>query len=292
MTGDPQLTWNLINDVKQLFDFQFMVNAYRAGTIVAVTAAVIGWFMVLRRQTFSGHTLALASFPGASAAFLVGLNPIYGFFAFAMAGALVISVFARPGQRTHSQESAIVGTLQALALAFGFLFVSLSHRNITGVQSLLFGSFIGITNEQVITLFVGALIALAIVLSIARPLFFASIDPDVAAARGVPVRALDVVFLLILGVAAAESSQIIGSLLVFALLVLPAAAAELLSVKPILSLIIAIALALLVTWLGLALSYYTDYPIGFHVTSLAFGAYLLAHARRKLSPFWAAGARR
>src|SRR5438876_5369284 len=96
---DPHLTWNLYRDVTQLFDYPFMVNAYRAGTIVAVTAAVVGWFMVLRRQTFAGHSLALIGFPGASAAILLGVSATYGFFAFSICGALVIAAFSQSGQR-------------------------------------------------------------------------------------------------------------------------------------------------------------------------------------------------
>jgi zinc/manganese transport system permease protein len=282
---EPHLTWNLYRDVTQLFDYPFMVNAYRAGTIVAVTAATIGWFMVLRRQTFGGHTLAVVGFPGAAGAILIGVSATYGLFTFCICAALVIAAFSQSGRRGYSEESAVIGTVQALALAFGFLFISLSHRNITGAQALLFGSFIGITNDQVIQLLVGSIVVLAIIGFIARPLLFASIDPDVAAARGVPVRLLSVVFLIVLGVAAAEASQVTGSLLVFALLVLPAATSESLVARPGLSLAIAVVIALLVTWIGLALSYYNDYPIGFHITSLAFGAYLLAQAWRRLPRF-------
>src|SRR5439155_12255190 len=118
---------------------------------------------------------------------------------------------------------------------------------------------------------------------VARPLLFASIDPEVAAARGVPVKALSLLFLLLLAVATAEASQITGALLVFALLVLPAATAETLTARPALSLALSVALALFVTWFGLALSYYNDYPIGFHITSLAFGVYVLSHVWRVVS---------
>src|SRR3989441_8231705 len=192
---DPHLTWNLYRDVTQLFDYPFMVNAYRAGTIVAVPAAIIGWFMVLRRQTFAGHTFALVSFPGAAGAILIGVSATYGFFAFSICAALVIAASSRSGRGGYSEESAVIGTVQALGLAFGFLFVSLSHRNVSGAQALLFGSLVGITNDQVIQLLVGGLVVLAIVGFIWRPLLFASVDPDVAAARGVPVQVLAVGFL-------------------------------------------------------------------------------------------------
>lgn len=278
---EPHLTWNFVQDVSQLFDYPFMVNAFRAGTIVAITAAVVGWFMVLRRQTFGGHTLATVGFPGAAGAALIGVSVTYGFFAFCIGAALIISAFSHSG-RGYNEESAVIGTVQAFALATGFLFVALSHRNVSAVQALLFGSFIGITNAQVVELLVGSAIVLGVVGFMARPLLFASVDPDVAAARGVPVRALGIVFLVVLGVSAAEASQIAGSLLVFALLALPAATAESLVTRPALSLAIAVAVGLIVTWLSLAMSYYNDYPIGFHITSLAFGAYVLAQAWRRL----------
>src|ERR1041385_748057 len=121
----PSLTWNLAGDLRQLFDFPFMVNAFRAGTIIAITAALIGWFMVLRRQTFAGHTLALVGFPGAAGAILLGLSANVGFFAFCLAAALVIAVPRSSREGSVTEESAVIGTVQAFALACGFLFVSL-----------------------------------------------------------------------------------------------------------------------------------------------------------------------
>ncbi|MGZ4150483.1 MAG: metal ABC transporter permease, partial [Actinomycetota bacterium] len=151
---------------------------------------------------------------------------------------------------------------------------------LSGVSSLLFGSFLGVTDRQVITLFVSAALALAVLAAIGRPLFFASVDPDVAGAAGIPVRLVSVVFLVVLGVAVAEASQITGSLLVFALLVAPAATAQLLTARPLLSLVLSVAIALLTAWLGLAIAYYSVYPIGFWITTIAFGLYLLAQLRR------------
>src|SRR2546428_3939915 len=148
--------------------------------------------MVLRRQTFAGHTFALVSFPGAAGAILIGVSATYGFFAFSICAALVIAASSRSSRGGYIEESAVIGTVQALGLAFGFLFVSLSHRNVSGAQALLFGSLVGITHDQVIHLLAGGLVVLAIVGFIWRPLLFASVDPDVAAARGVPVQVLAV----------------------------------------------------------------------------------------------------
>ena len=272
------LTWDLAEDLRQLFEFHFMTNAFRAGTIVAIVAAVIGWFMVLRRQSFVGHTLSLVAFPGAAGATLIGISAAWGYFGFCLAAALVIAAIPRTQGHSFSEESAVVGTIQAFALACGFLFVTLYHGLLEGVNSLLFGSFLGITDTQITTLLWVGAGALAVLAGIGRPLLFASVDPDVAAARGVPVRFLSILFLAVLGLAVAEASQITGVLLVFALLVVPAAAAQTITIRPLLSLLLSVAIGLAVTWLGLALAYFYDQPVGFYITTLAFGAYLLAHA--------------
>jgi zinc/manganese transport system permease protein len=190
-----------------------MVNAFRAGTVVAVAAGVMGWFMVLRRQSFAGHTLAVVGFPGAAGATLIGISATYGYFAFCLAAALVIAAIPRAGRSSGGQESALTGTIQAFLLACGLLFTALYQGLLGGVTSLLFGSFLGITTAQVWVLAAVAAAVLATLTVIGRPLLFSSVDPDVAAGRGVPVRLLSTVFLILLGAAAAEASQITGTLL-------------------------------------------------------------------------------
>jgi zinc/manganese transport system permease protein len=177
-----------------------------------------------------------------------------------------------------SHESALTGVVQACALACGMLFVSLSGSFLNGVNALLFGSFLGITDRDVLTLAVVAALVLGAMAVIGRPLLFASVDPDVAAAGAVPVRTLGVVFLVLLGATTAEVSQITGSLLVFALLVMPATTAQRLTARPALSLALAVLIALSVTWIALGVAYFTPYPIGFYVTTFAFVAYVAAHA--------------
>jgi len=278
----PQLTWDLGRDVGQLFDYPFMVNALRAGSIVAVVAALIGWFMVVRRQTFAGHTLAVVGFPGAAGATLIGVSATYGAFLFCVVAALVIGALPRAPRVGYSEESAVIGVVQAFALGCGFLFVSLYAGNLNGVEALLFGSFLGITSSQVLALLGAAVVAVVALALVARPLLFASIDPDVAAARGVPVRLLSAGFLVLLGVAAAEVSQVTGTLLVFALLVLPAATAQAITLRPAASVVWSVGLALTVTWMGMGIAYYSPYPIGFWITSLAFGLFVVARLGRGL----------
>jgi len=276
-----RLSWNIVADIRQLFLFSFMVNAFRAGTIVAVTAGALGWFMVLRRQAFAGHTLAIVSFPGAAGAILIGISVVVGYFAAAIAAALVIAAVPRsPGGRARTSESAIVGTVQAFALACGALFVSLYGGFLSGLTGLLFGSFLGVSPGQVDALLAVAAAALAVLGVIARPLFFASVDQDVAEARGVPVRFLSGLFLVLLGCAAAEVSQITGALLVFALLVMPAATAQRVTARPMASFWLTIAVGLVVVWLALAAAYYSVYPVGFFVTTFGFAAFVIAAAGR------------
>ncbi len=279
------MSWNVVDDARQLLAFHFMLNALRAGTIVAVVAGAIGYFMVLRKQSFVGHTLAVAGFPGAAGATYVGLATPLGYFGFCIAGALVIAALpgsgqARSGLGGYGDESAVIGTVQGFALASGFLFVSLYKGFLTGLNSLLFGSVIGVTDDQVLTLLIAGATCLIILAAVVRPLLFASIDPDSARARGVPVRLLGAVFLIVLGVAAAGTSQVTGSLLVFALLVAPAATASRLTARPGLGLALSIAIAVLIVWAGEGVAFFSPYPIGFWVTSFGFGLFLLATAYR------------
>ena len=273
------LSWNPVNDVQQLVSFPFMVNALEAGTIVAVMAGVTGWFMVLRRQTFAGHSLSVIAFPGAAAATLAGLPIALGYFSFCGISALALAGIAG-SRRSLSAESAAIGSVQALALGLGFLFVSLYHGVLNGLDSLLFGTFLGITSGQVAVLLAVAVVTIVLVAAGGRPLFFASVDADVARASGVPVGLLGFGFLLVLGLSVAETSQITGALLVFALLVTPAATAHQLTARPAVGIALSVAIALGVTWLGLALAYFSIYPVGFFVTSLSFALYVLVRLVR------------
>jgi zinc/manganese transport system permease protein len=270
-----------VSGLAEIWAYPFMVNAFRAGTVVAVLAAVMGWFMVLRRQSFAGHSLAMVSFPGAAGATLLGISATFGYFAFCVGAALVIAALPRSGHDGQDgQGAALTGTVQAFLLACGYLFVALYKGFLGGVNSLLFGSFLGITGAQVVTLAAVAVVGLGVLALIGRPLLFASVDPDAAAGRGVPVRALSAAFLVLLGLATAGASQITGSLLVFALLVMPAATAQQLTARPVLSLTLSALLALAVTWGGLVAAYYSPYPIGFFVTTFAFAVYVAARLAR------------
>jgi zinc/manganese transport system permease protein len=258
-----------------MLSYPFMQHAFEAGALVAVTASVAGWFMVLRREVFAGHTLSVMSFPGAAAAALAGLPLAGGYFAFCAAGGLAIAAGSRlSGTRDVSQESAMIGTVGAAGLALGYVFLSAYGGVLESLDSLLFGSFLGITSDQVWTLAAIALLALVFFAAVGRPLFFSSVDEAAAQAQGVPVRALHVAFLVVLGLAVGATAQITGVLLVFAVLVAPAASAQRLTARVPLALALSFVFALAITWGSLALAYETNHSVGFFVTTLAFVLYL------------------
>ena len=275
MPTEPTLTWNLAHDVGEVLEYHFMVNALLGGGAVAVAAALAGWMMLVRREAFAGHTLGMMAFPGAASAALAGVAAAWGYLGFCAAGALAIGALAARG-RSWREEAAGIGVVQAFALALGFLFVSLYGGVLGDLEGLLFGNLLGVSDGQVLEL-VCVAVAVTVALGAAgRPLLFASVDPSAARAAGVPVGRLSAGFLLALGLAVAATSQVTGPLLVFSLLVMPAAAAQALTSRPLASLALAVAIGVAVVWIGLGLSYFSVYPPGFYVAAVAFAAYVLA----------------
>ncbi|MEA2619018.1 MAG: zinc/manganese transport system permease protein [Chloroflexota bacterium] len=277
-TFDPHLSFDLVEDVRLLLEFPFMRNALMAGTIVAVLAGILGWLVVLRGESFSAHTLSVVGFPGAAGAVLVGVAPLFGLVAFCMLAALGIAGLSRSATGERQADSAVIGSVQAVAQALGFLFIGLYGGLLDGVTQRLFGTLVGVTEGDVAALLLTAALALGVLFAVGRPLLFASVDAEAAAARGVRVGGLSTLFLLLLGLAVAAVSQITGSLLVFALLVTPAATAQLVTARPARGIALSVAIALAVTWVGMAVAYFTVYPMGFFVTTLAFGGYVAVRA--------------
>ena len=269
--------------LNQLFAYQFMQNAFLAGTTAAVLAGIVGYFVVLRGEAFAGHTLAIVGFPGAAGAILFGLPQLLGLAVLCTASGLGIGVLGRGAVRDRRAESAAIGSIQAFLLGLGFLFVSLYKGLLEGVYSILFGTFLGVTRAQVLLLLVIAVVALATLALIGRPLLYLSVDEPAAAAAGVPVRVLSIGFLVVLGLAIASTALITGALLVFALLVMPAAAANQLVARPALAMLVSVGLGLIIVWSGLTISYFSDFPIGFLVTGVGFVIYAAARAARQLS---------
>ena len=286
LAAAPRLTWDLARDLHLLLQYPFMRNAFVAGAVAALMCGTIGWFAVLRGETYAAHTLASVAFPGASGAVYLGLAPLVGYFGFAVAGAALIAWLSPLGPGQHERHSATVGAVQAMALAIGFWFVSLYRGFLSSLSGFLFGSFLGVTVDDVVVLTATAGLALGVLALLGRPLLFASVDPRVAEASGVPVRAVSLVYLVLLGCAVAEASQFTGVLLVLALLVVPAASATALTARPSLGLALSVGLALLTVWTGLAAAYFTNRPVGFWVTSVGFAGYVLARGAAAVRGRW------
>lgn len=282
-SGAVSFSWNVLDDLATIFQYAFMRNAFAAGTIVAVIAGVVGYFVVLRSLSFAGHALSHIGFAGATGAVVLGVNPIFGLLAFTVGSALGMGAM---GKRLQERDVAI-GIVLAWTLGLGVLFLSLYTGYATEAYALLFGEILGISQRDVLVTLLAGVITLLAVAALYRPLLFASLDEEVAEARGVPVRLLSVVFMVILALAVSEAVQVVGVLLIFALLVTPAAIAGRLTARPARALLLSVILALLFTWGGLTVAFYSPYPVSFFITTFAFGAYLLvrllAFARQRRS---------
>ncbi|MHB8621633.1 MAG: metal ABC transporter permease [Chloroflexota bacterium] len=250
----------------------FMRNAYAAGTIVAIVSAVVGFFVVLRGLTFAGEALSHIGFAGAAGALVLGGAPILGLLTFTVAGGLAMGLL---GERLRGRDVAI-GIVLAFSLGLGALFLSLYTRYASEAFSLLFGTILGVSQGDVLISAGLGVATLGATAAVFRPLLFASVDPEVAATRGVPVRALSAGFLVIVALAVSEAVQVVGVLLMLTLLVAPAATASLLSRNPAGAIGLAVLIALAETWAGITLAYYSAFPVSFYISAISFGLYLLA----------------
>jgi zinc/manganese transport system permease protein len=259
-----------------MFEYDFMRSAFAAGAIVAVVAGVVGYFLVLRGQTFAGHALSHVGFTGATGAVLVGMSPLWGLVGMTVLGGIGMGLL---GERLQERDVAI-GMVLSLSLGFGLLFLHFFTAYATQAAALLFGNVLAVDGPTLWTLLGLGAISLAGLAAISRPLLFASLQPELAEARGVSPRLIAVLFLAIVAVAVAECAQIVGVLLVFTLMVGPAAAAMKLATNLWFGLVLAVSFALAEAWLGVALAFWTDWPTSFWITALSGLVYLAAIARR------------
>jgi zinc/manganese transport system permease protein len=255
-----------------MFMYDFMQNAFAAAGIVAVVSGLVGFFLVLRAQTFAGHALSHVGFAGATGAVLFGLSPLWGLIVLTLAAGIGMGLL---GERLHQRDVAI-GIVLAMALGLGLLFLHFFTAYATQATALLFGNILGVDAATVWTLLLLGILAMAALGAIARPLLFASLQPELAEAKGVSLRLISVLFLAIVALGVAECAQIVGVLLVFALMVGPAAAAQRLTTRFWHGITLSVVLALSEAWLGLVLAYYTDWPTSFWITSLSGGVYMVA----------------
>jgi zinc/manganese transport system permease protein len=268
--SSPQLSWNPLDDLATLFHYEFMVHAYEAGTIVAIVAGAIGYFVVLRGSAFAAHALSHIGFAGATGAVVLAINPIFGLLAFTIASGVGIGAL---GNRLRGRDVTI-GIVLAWTLGLGVLFISLYRGYATEAYALLFGEILGISSGDVAVTLVAGLVTIAGLVAVYRPLLFSSVDEELANAKGVPVTALSIGFMAILAVAVTEAVQVVGVLLIFALIVTPAAIAVRFTSRPAMAILTGVILALVFTWLGLSIAFYLPYPVSFFITSLAFMTYV------------------
>ncbi|GHO93879.1 ABC transporter permease [Reticulibacter mediterranei] len=270
-----------------LFQYEFVQNAFLGGTIIAIVAAVVGYFVVLRAQAFAAEALTDIGFAGATGAAILGFGALLGMLLLTLLSALGMGAL---GERVRGRDIEI-GMVLSFALGLGVLFLSLYTQNsaahATAGIGILFGSILSIGRQDVWTALGCSCVILLVLTILFRPLLFASVDPEVAQARGVPVRLLSVAFLIILGATAAQAVMVIGVLLVSALLIAPAATAERLTHRPLTALLLSVVLSLAFTWIGLILAFMgtgRHLPVGFYISALAalsyFSAVLISRRER------------
>lgn len=257
----------------------FMRNAFIAGSIVALASGLIGYFVIVRGNAFAAHALAHIGFPGATGAVLIGAPVTAGLLVFTLGGALAIGAL---GKRAAEREIA-TGTVLAFATGLGVLFASLATRSASTVTNVLFGNLLAIAPSQLVV-FGGFMLVLVVALAaVYRPLLFASADPQVAEAKGLPVRTLGVVFMVLLALVITMAVQVVGTLLLFGLVVTPAATALMLTARPSAVMAVGAAVSLLSVWIGLVLSAVFNLPPSFFIISVATLAWLVTWGLTRLT---------
>ena len=249
-----------------VFSAGFMRSAMIGGVLVAVAAGLLGYFVIVRQHAFAAHALAHIGFPGATGAVLIGVPVTLGLAVFTVAGALAIGLM---GKRLADREIA-TGTILAFATGLGVLFNSMTTRNANAVTNVLFGNLLAISTDQLVTFGLFTL-GLGVVLAVvARPLVFASVNPEVAEAKGVPVRALGVVFMVALALVITMAVQVVGTLLLFGLVVTPAAAALAITARPVMVAVLSTGFGIVCVLVGLLLAAMFNLPPSFVIVTLSF----------------------
>ena len=261
----------------QILGSAFMRNALLGGTIVALAAGLIGYFVVVRSTAFAAHALAHIGLPGATGAVLVGVPVVFGLGVFCIGGALVIGAL---GRRAADREVA-TGTVLAMATGLGLFFNSLATKSSSTMTNVLFGNLLAITHGQLLTFAMLLAVLAACIGVIYRPLLFSSVNPQVAEAKGVPVRALSVLFMALLGLSVTMAVQAVGTLLLFALIVTPAATAIMLTPRPSTAMLTATAISVSSVWLGLVLSAMLNTPPSFVIVTIACGVWAVVWAAQR-----------
>ncbi len=264
-------TATTITIITAMLEYDFMRNAFAAAGVAAVVSGLVGYFLVLRGQTFAGHALSHIGFAGATGAVLIGVASVWGLVVFTVAAGIAMGLM---GERISGRDVAI-GVVLALALGFGLLFLHYYTAFAAQATALLFGNVLAVDLPMIGTLIGLGVITLGGLAALMRPLIFASLQPELAEAKGVPLRFVSTALLAIVALAVSESAQIVGILLVFSLMVGPPAAAQRLVSGLWSGLALSAALALAEAWLGIAIAYQTDWPVSFCIAMLSALGYFI-----------------
>ncbi len=262
----------------QILGSSFMRNAWVGGTIVALAAGLMGYFIVVRNSSFAAHALAHVGLPGATGAVLLGLPAALGLGVFCVGGALVIGAL---GKRATDRDAA-TGTVLAFATGLGLFFNSLATRNSSTLTNVLFGNLLAITTDQLLGFLALLMVLAASITVIYRPLLFATVNSQVAEAKGVPVRGLSIAFMVLLGVTITMAVQAVGTLLLFALVVTPAATALMLTARPVVAMAVSAVIGLVSVWVGLAASAIFNLPPSFVIVTIACGIWMSVWASSRM----------
>jgi zinc/manganese transport system permease protein len=252
-----------------------MLNTWIAGTAVAVIAGVTGFFAVLRGSTFAAHAIPNGAFAGAAGATLLGFNPLAGLAVFSVAGAVGIAGLSRRARNDVATALTLV-----MMLAVGALFVSWSTEYAQEAYSLLFGEVFGVSSDEVVPILVLGALSIAAIVAMFRPLLLSSALPEVAEARGIRARRMELWFLLVMALATSMTVPVVGALLMFSLMIGPSAAARSVTARPVLAMTLAVVLALVTVWTGIVVSYETNWPLGFLVGVMGAVFFLAGRAYR------------
>jgi zinc/manganese transport system permease protein len=264
-------TVTAISTITTMLEYDFMRNAFAAAGVAAVVSGLVGYFLVLRGQTFAGHALGHIGFAGATGAVLIGVASVWGLVGFTVAAGIGMGLM---GERISNRD-VVIGVVLALALGFGLLFLHYYTAFASQAVSLLFGNVLAVDRTMIVTLIGLGAITLGGLATIMRPLIFATLQPELAEAKGVSVSFISTAFLAIVALAVSESAQIVGVLLVFALMVGPPATAQRLVTGLWGGMALSAAIALAEAWLGIAIAYQTDWPVSFCISLLSAIGYFL-----------------
>ncbi|MDN6069969.1 MAG: metal ABC transporter permease [Lactococcus plantarum] len=264
-----------------VFTQSFMIHAWESGTAIAILSAFVGFFIVLKSDSFVAHALPQAGFSGGAAAVFFGLNPYIGLLIFSLGGAVLI------GKIEDERKNDIATTLTLIStLGIGMLLISLTNQYAEKAYALLFGQIVGVSANQVLVTVSTSAVCLLFLLMIWRPLLFGAVSKEVAESKGIPVRLVNILFLIIVALATTVIVPVVGALLAFSLIIMPSAGSIYLSSNPKYVLLLSIISSILVFWLSILLGYFSGWPIGFFVSAVGMLWYLFARSYQLLKNKW------